>query len=127
MSLEQPLVSVVVSNHNGKRLKILEECMDSVMELSYPNFEVIFVDNVSDDDSINFIKTKYGSRPKIIENNVNNYTRGLNLAINQSLGKYVFLVSNDAVVRRTCFDGTSWWQMGETLVRYSRAQIVIVQ
>ena len=94
----------MVSNHNGKKLNILEECIDSVMELSYNNFEVIFVDNVSDDDSVNFIETKYRGHLKIIENSINNYTKGLNEAINQSLGKYVFLVSNDAVVRRSCLD-----------------------
>jgi len=103
-SLKYPFVSIVVSNHNGKKLNILEECIDSVMNLSYNNFEVIFVDNVSDDDSVNFVKTKYKGHLKIIENNINNYTKGLNEAINQSLGEYVFLVSNDAVVRRSCLD-----------------------
>jgi hypothetical protein len=74
------------------------------MNLSYRNSEVIFVDNVSDDDSVNFVKTKYKDRLRIIENSVNNYTKGLNEAIKQSSSEYIFLVSNDAVVWKNCLD-----------------------
>ena len=44
-----PSVSVVVCTYNGA--PTLEECLDHVKKLDYPNFEVIVVDDGSTDDS----------------------------------------------------------------------------
>ena len=49
----EPLVSVIIVNYNGKTH--LEKCLESLMKISYTNFEVILVDNSSNDDSITFV------------------------------------------------------------------------
>jgi glycosyltransferase involved in cell wall biosynthesis len=46
---EQPRVSVVVCSYNGAAT--LRECLDSLMRLEYPDFEVILVDDGSTDDT----------------------------------------------------------------------------
>jgi phosphatidylinositol alpha-1,6-mannosyltransferase len=45
-----PAVSIVVLNHN--RADDLVECLESIFQNHYPNFEVVLVDNASDDGSL---------------------------------------------------------------------------
>ena len=45
----RPKVSVVVCSYNGGRT--LEQCLDSLLALNYPDFEVIVVDDGSTDDT----------------------------------------------------------------------------
>ena len=42
-------VSVIVNCHNGQ--KYLSECIISILNQKYQNFEIIFYDNFSDDKS----------------------------------------------------------------------------
>lgn len=46
---QNPLVSVLVFNYNYDRF--LRECFDSVLRQTYPNVEICFSDNASNDDS----------------------------------------------------------------------------
>lgn len=54
---EEPLVSVILVNWNG--LKWLKRCLDSLISQTYPEVEIIIVDNNSDDQSVGFLKTDY--------------------------------------------------------------------
>lgn len=47
--IEQPLVSILVYNYNYGRY--LEACLDSVLEQTYSNIEIVFSDNASTDKS----------------------------------------------------------------------------
>ena len=44
-------VSIIINCHNGE--KYLKECLQSILNQSYRNFEVIFFDNKSNDQSKN--------------------------------------------------------------------------
>ena len=46
---DNALVSVIVNCHNGEQY--LEECIKSVINQSYENWELIFWDNCSSDNS----------------------------------------------------------------------------
>lgn len=94
MKSNYPKVSIITVNFNGK--KYLEELFDSVFSLKYPKdkFEVIFVDNASEDDSVKFVKKHY-PKVEIIKNNVNHYCKAVNLGINNSKGEYTALINND--------------------------------
>ena len=43
------LISVIVNCHNGE--KYLEKCISSILNQKYENFEIIFFDNFSSDNS----------------------------------------------------------------------------
>jgi len=93
---EKPLVSLIVSNYNGLKYGVLENCLRSVFKLDYPNFEVLLVDNASTDGSIDFVTKKFGSSNiKIVKNKVNIYTNGLNEGIFNAAGKYVIFLNNE--------------------------------
>jgi len=49
---------VIILNYNSKRF--LNECLTSVLNSSYPNFEVILVDDASIDESIKLAKESFG-------------------------------------------------------------------
>jgi len=49
-----PRVSIIILNWNGWRDTV--ECLESVYQIDYPNYDVIVVDNGSNDDSIKRIK-----------------------------------------------------------------------
>lgn len=50
---EEGLVSIVVSNYNNE--KYIEECLDSLMNQTYKNIEIIIVDDASTDNSVEVI------------------------------------------------------------------------
>ena len=49
-----PKVSIIILNWNGWKDTI--ECLESLYQIAYPNYDVIVVDNGSEDDSIEKIK-----------------------------------------------------------------------
>ncbi|MFH1610428.1 MAG: glycosyltransferase family 2 protein [Patescibacteria group bacterium] len=91
----QPKISIIIVNYNGQ--DFLSDCLESVLKSNYPNFEVIFVDNNSNDDSINIVN-KF-SEVKIIKNNKNlGFARANNIGIKQASGDAYFLLNNDTII-----------------------------
>jgi hypothetical protein len=98
---DSPLVSIVILNYNGLAFlgEGLKECIDSVLETDYLNYEVILVDNGSTDESVKYIQANYGSRINLIKNKTNlGFSEGFNTGIRKSKGKYITLLSNDMTV-----------------------------
>lgn len=52
--MHYPHVSIIIINWNGWKDTI--ECLESVFQIDYPNFNVIVVDNASEDDSLDKIR-----------------------------------------------------------------------
>lgn len=62
--MNQPLVSVVIPNYNYGRF--LSKTIESVLAQTYPNIEIIVVDDGSTDDSIKIIES-FGDQVKLIK------------------------------------------------------------
>ena len=93
------LISVVILNYNG--IKYLRDCFSSLQEQTYPNFEIIMIDNNSSDESVAFVKTEF---PKIliIENKLNKgFAEGNNIGVRNAKGRYIALLNNDTIVNAT--------------------------
>jgi len=90
------LVSVLVLNYNGRRF--LDDCFNSLVEATYPNMEIIMIDNKSTDDSVDYVTKKFPS-VIIFQNGVNG---GFSLAYNNAFkiakGKYLGILNNDVKV-----------------------------
>jgi GT2 family glycosyltransferase len=93
-----PLVSIVILNYNGKQF--LEKCLTSIFNQSFSNFEIVFVDNASVDESVNYVKAQFGhdTRLKIVENKSNSgpidgNNIGIRLVNRQTA--YIVLLNND--------------------------------
>ena len=63
---KKPLISIIINCRNGS--KFLKECIRSVLIQSYRNWEVIFFDNSSNDNSLEIIKNLKVKRKKIFVN-----------------------------------------------------------
>lgn len=93
---EAPLISVIIpsffsENHIG-------ECIESVLKQSYQKFELIIVDGMSKDKTINIIK-KYqlkDERIKLIPNpNDNGPAQARSYGIKHSCGEYIAFIDSD--------------------------------
>ena len=94
-SSEIPLISIIIPHYNGK--DILSECIDSLQNSTWKNFEIIVVDNHSSDDSIKMIKSKY-PKVKIVQSDQNlGYAGGCNLGIPSTKGEYIVFLNNDTI------------------------------
>jgi glycosyltransferase involved in cell wall biosynthesis len=90
----QPFVSVVIPNYNYGRY--LTEAIDSVFAQTYPNREVIVVDDGSTDDSP-AVLGRYGARLRWFQQRNQGVSAARNLGIRQSRGELVaFLDADDA-------------------------------
>jgi len=89
-------VSLIVLNWNGKHH--LERCLSSLLAQTYPDFEVILVDNASTDGSVEFVRERF-PKVKIIRNDKNlGFAAGNNVAIKATQGNYVATLNNDTQV-----------------------------
>jgi GT2 family glycosyltransferase len=99
MTMERPLVSIIIVNFNGKRF--LKECLSTVLGSKYPNFEVVFVDNASTDKSIDFVSSVFAKNQclKIIRNHENlGFGPANNVGFKQAKGDYIVFLNNDTSV-----------------------------
>jgi hypothetical protein len=94
-----PLVYIIILNWNGK--KFLPDCLNSLLQLTYPNYQILLVDNASTDGSREFVKENYPS-VKIIANRKNyGFAKGNNIGIRYAIeqkAKYIVLLNNDTEV-----------------------------
>jgi GT2 family glycosyltransferase len=100
-----PKVIFVVVNWNQRQLTL--DCLASLYEQCYPNFDVVLVDNGSEDDSVSEVRATF---PEVIikENGKNlGIAAANNVGIHYALeneADYVFLLNNDTVVDPAMLD-----------------------
>ena len=98
-------LSVVIVNYNVR--PYLEQCLKSVQSaLEGIEGEVFVVDNHSDDDSVETVRSHY-PWVRLIENQENlGFAKANNQAIRQSQAEYVLLLNPDTVVAKETFRET---------------------
>lgn len=94
--MSTPLVSVTILTYNAQ--KYIKKCLDSVLAQTYPNIELIIIDNNSGDETKKLISDiKYPIPYRIILNKSNTgFAAGQNQGIRMSRGKYVLCLNQDA-------------------------------
>lgn len=89
-------ISVIIPNYNGE--KIIDGCIQSLLQQEYKDFNIIVVDNNSTDDSVKIIEEKYPSIT-LIKNNENlGFAAAVNIGIKVSKSDFVALLNNDTEV-----------------------------
>jgi glycosyltransferase involved in cell wall biosynthesis len=96
----EPLVSLVIPTKNAKDL--VKQCIDSILDkTTYSNFEIILVDNNSDDkESLSYFdELSINPRIRVIrDERPFNYSMINNSAVKLAKGEYIGLINNDIEV-----------------------------
>lgn len=99
-----PEISIIVPIYNAE--KYIEECLESILNQKYRDFEVILVDDGSKDES-GMICDKYmaeDSRIKVIHQKNRGISAARNTGLKEARGKYITFVDNDDCLARDMFD-----------------------
>ncbi len=91
----RPKVSIVVPIYNVE--KYLRECIDSIINQTYKNLEIIVVNDGSTDDSLGKLQQFSDNRLKIIDQNGYNLGFILSRPTKTQLGKYNFFAEIDNI------------------------------
>lgn len=97
-----PRVSIIILNYNG--LSDTIECLESLRKCTYPNFEIILIDNGSPDTAqatkLSRIRMKnlrvFANKKNLGFAGGNNY--GIRRVLREGRSKYIYFLNNDTVV-----------------------------
>ena len=93
---ENPLVSIIIINYNGR--PYLEKCLNSLMEVNYSKFEIILVDNNSEDDSVEIIKNNFPSVIILKLSKNYGFAEPNNMGAKIAKGDFLLFLNNDTIV-----------------------------
>ncbi|MCP2605454.1 glycosyltransferase family 2 protein [Candidatus Aminicenantes bacterium AC-335-O07] len=94
-----PKISIIILNWNN--YEDTKECLESLGKITYPNYEVIVVDNGSTDGSYERLKEEFFHHIFIRNEENFGFAKGNNMGIKYALKKkvnYILLLNNDTVV-----------------------------
>lgn len=91
------MITVLLSVYNGE--KWLVQCIESVLEQTYSNFEFLIIDDGSEDKSLEIIKnySNLDKRIKFISQENIGLTKSLNKGINLAKGEWIARIDADDV------------------------------
>ena len=93
--MDSPLVSVIIPVYNVE--KYLHQCLDSVLNQSYKNLEIILVDDGSTDrcGEICDLYAHRDPRIKVFHQENKGLSRARNTGLSQVCGKYITFIDSD--------------------------------
>ncbi len=94
-----PKVSIIILNWNQPEFTI--NCVKGVLKQDYNDFEILLVDNGSDDNSLEIFEEEFSENKKIriLESGKNlGYAGGNNFGVKNSEGDYIVILNNDTLV-----------------------------
>ena len=89
----KPVVSIIILNWNGQIH--LPDCLDSLAEQTFRDFEIVLVDNGSEDGSVSFVRKQYPWVKVVpLPKNVG-FASGCNCGLEHASGDYLVTLNND--------------------------------
>ncbi len=98
-------VSIIIPCYNSE--KTLKRCLDSVVKQTYPNLEVLVINDGSSDSSVNIVNKYATKHPfiKLITKVNGGVSSARNLGLTLTTGEYVmFLDSDDNYTKKTAIE-----------------------
>jgi hypothetical protein len=89
-------VSIILVSYNS--FNDLAECIPSILRQTYRDFEIIIVDNSTNDESTEYFKNEFLGVRYIKSASNGGYSEGNNIGMQYAKGKYIVIVNPDTVV-----------------------------
>lgn len=91
-------ISVIIPMYN--REIFIEECVDSVLNQSYDNFEIILIDDGSNDGTLDICRalSKKDERIKLLTGKHLGVSAARNIGLDAAEGEYVFFLDSDDII-----------------------------
>jgi len=102
MTMSEKPIAIVICNYNKKDFVV--NCIKSVFESNFKDFDLIVVDNASTDASVEAINAEFSGKLTLLVNEENlggsgGFARGMQFALDKGY-KYIHLLDNDTVVEK---------------------------
>ena len=91
--MKNELITVIINVYNGE--KFINKCIDSVINQTYKNLEIIIVNDGSTDKTLSIIKKYKDKRIKIITTKNQGLSLSRNTGIDNAKGEYLYFVDAD--------------------------------
>ena len=100
-------ISVIIPMYNTE--KYIVQCLESLLNQTFQDYEVIIIDDCSNDNSISIVEnlsSKFYGRLKLIKRNKNSAAPGIlrNIGIALARGKYLIFLDSDDILLKTALD-----------------------
>ncbi len=112
-----PFISIITVNYNSTAVTC--ELLSSILQLKYPHFEVIVVDNHSTENPSNKFSSILPAVKIVLSNKNLGFAGGNNLGIRHATGEYLLFVNNDTELTPNMIEG-----MLEVFDKYQDAGVV---
>ena len=88
-------ISIIVPMYNAE--KWLEKCVNSIIEQSYSNIEILLINDGSTDKTLEICKKieKIDNRVRVIDKKNEGVSKTRNLGLENATGKYIKFVDSD--------------------------------
>ncbi|MEK3854461.1 glycosyltransferase family 2 protein [Cytobacillus sp. FSL H8-0458] len=110
---DTPLISIIILTHNG--LRYTKQCIESISTHTKENYELIFIDNASQDQTLDFLHSIPNAT--VIANSINRgFPAGCNQGFSAANGDYIVILNNDTIVTKGWLTGLiRWLEIDETI------------
>ena len=93
------MISVIINVYNGE--KYIKKCLDSIINQTYKNLEILIINDASTDKTLDICKKYNDKRIKIINNKTNlGLSLSRNIGIENSNGEYLYFVDSDDFIKK---------------------------
>lgn len=101
MNNDFPFVSIIIPAYNCE--KTISKCLNSLLNLNYPKYEIIIVDDGSTDSTTEILKS-YQDKIVVIRTENKGPSHARNIAVNRAKGDYVAFTDSDCIVDKNWLD-----------------------
>jgi GT2 family glycosyltransferase len=119
--MNEPIVVIITLNYNQSRMTL--DCIDSIFNSTYDNFELIVIDNGSIYNDYNFLRENVHPKATLLRLEDNcGYVGGINFGLRKSIQydpEFIMIMNNDTVI-----DSDAIRSLVKTAINYDSRAIV---
>ena len=104
MKKDNPKITIIMPSYN--EISYIEECIESVINQTLQDIEIICVDGESNDGTLEILKkyAKSDSRIQVLTKNKKSYGHQVNLGISKAKGDYISIIETDDFIENNMLE-----------------------